>query len=39
LSNNPSLARNITIGVKDIQNKIDWRNKEIADLSDWLKSQ
>jgi aminopeptidase N len=37
--NEPSLKRNITVGIQDIKSKIDWRNKVLPDLLNWITAQ
>ena len=37
--NEPALKRNITVGLQDIQSKIEWRNKVLPDLLTWVKAQ
>lgn len=39
LKSEPALSRNIEIGIKEIENKIAWRNLDLVNITNWLKAQ
>lgn len=39
LISNPSLKRNIELGIKDIENKVSWRERDQKSVEAWLKEQ